>query len=496
MRTFIFIALMAGFSFADLSQSLPSCADPAAQIPIGSASFTDFAGYNSYDFYGSPLGLFEKENAHAKVDLGCSYVKWQQESPNDSLKQTGSVWNAPRILIGSPKAVYMQFFYAPVAISDNMRSSQSINLTMKRFGLTIAGQVPGGLLQLAFRGNGFVGNETLKGNANTRLLIGLDAVTVSVGSRFKETVAIGIEGGARAKLDTLVNKSAFPLHDRYFEGQLPIIGGFIEIKRQDLPVASAFSFSTGTSRFIYVTQNSGNSGSVDRAPIKGDSLAWRWQTIGNITNANITWHPSLFLGSWRNKYQVYAPTATNDNLEVGPDSIGHDWKIADFCFGLGSSMEIVKYATLWLEYAHSSLGLESGSAWPAAAKKDEGYHRIGLGAEAALHTIKPLNFPPSIETFVRIGYFNQRENSGIDAFQSERFGIINAVSPDSRLNRYIPDFGVWGRGQRIIGTTLGLGAAFLNRVISVDSHITFLSRDDGRKNTGLECGFNCGYCFK
>lgn len=493
MKVFIIMFSIITVAVADFSQSLPSPNDPAPMTPAGSASFTDPARYNSYDFYGSPLGLFEKENSHVKIDLGYRYDAWHQESPNDSLKQTCSAWNAPRILVGSPKAVYMQLFYAPASITDNTRYSQSISLNMKRFGLTIAGQVPSGVFQLAFRGNGYVGGETLKSSANTRLLMGLDALTISLGSRIKEMVAIGIEGGVRAKLDTLVNKSAFALHDRYFEGQLPIIGGFIDVKREGLPVASAFSFSTGTNRFIYVKQNIVDPGSVDQDPIRGDSLAWKWQTVGTITNANITYHPALFLGSWQNKYQVYAPTATNDNLEVGPESIGHNWKIADFCFGLGSSVEIAKYATLWLEYAHSSLGLEPGSAWPVAAKKDEGYHRIGLGAEAALHTIPALNFPSAIETFARIGYFNQRENSGINAFQSESFGSINTVAPDSRTNRYAPDFGVWGQDQRIIGTTLGLGATFLNRMISVESYMTFLSKESV---PGFECGVSCGYCFE
>jgi len=309
-------------------------------------------------------------------------------------------------------------------------------------------------------------------------------------------VAIGIEGGVRAKLDTLVNKSAFPLHDRYFEGQWPIIGGFIDIKRDGLPVASAFSFSTGTSRFIYVTQNIIDPGSVDQDPIKGDSLAWKWQTVGNITNANITCHPALFLGYWRNRYQAYAPTERNDNLDVGDKRAGHDWKVSDFCFGIGSSVELAKYATTWLEYSRSALGLDYGNAWPALTDKDEGYNRFSFGLEAALHAIPALNFPSSIETFARIGYFNQRENSGINAFQSESFGMINPVAPGSRVNRYSPDFGIWGEDRRIIGTTLGLGSTFLNKTISVDSYLTFLSGQGGRKSAGLEFAADCGYCFK
>lgn len=491
MRSLIILISLASIAFADVSQSLPDADDPAANAPIGLPSFTDSSRYNSYDFYGSPLGLFEKENSHVKIDMGYRYSNWRQESPDDSVKQTCSAWNAPRILVGSPKAVYMQLFYAPAVMTDNSLSSRSISLNMKRFGFTIAGQVPSGLFQLAFRGNGYVGNETLDLSPNTRLLLGLDAITVSVGSRINDMIAIGIEGGARAKLDTLRNNSDLSLHDRYFDGQLPVIGGFVDFKKNGVPVASAFSITTGTSRFIYVTRND-----IDQDPVKGDSLAWKWQSIGNITNADNVYHPALFLGYWQNNYQAYAPTATNDNLNVGDPRPGHDWKIADFCFGIGSSMELAKYATAWLEYSYSSLGLVYGNAWPTLADKNEGYDRFSLGLETALHAFPALNFPSSIETSARIGFFNQRENSGVNAFQSEDFGLINTVAPDSRTNRYVPDFGVWGPDQRIIGTTLGLDATFLNKKISADASLTFLSKESGRKSSGIEFGFDCGYRFK
>jgi hypothetical protein len=491
LRTIAVIAFSSGMVSADLSQSISYVNDAAAKSAVGSPSFSDVTQYNSYDFYNSPLGLFEKEDAHLKVDMGYRSIAWHQGSSNDSLKQTCSAWSMPRVLVGSPKSVYMQLFYSPAALTDNTVVSQSRDLAMKRFGLTIAGQVPSGVFQLALRGNGYVGDETVTNGTDSRLLLGLDDLTISIGSRINGMVAFGIEGGVRAKLDTLRSNDNPGLHDRYFDGQWPVIGGFVDVKKEGLPVASAFSLTTGTSRFVYVTRND-----VDQDPINGDSLAWKWQTIGNITNADITCHPALFLGYWKNSYQAYAPTASNDNLSVGDKRTGHDWKVNDFCFGLGASAGFGKYATSWFEYAHSAVGLEHGNAWPAPADKNEGYHRFSLGVESALHAIPALRFPSSIETFVRISYFNERENSGINTFQSETFGYMNTVGVNSRTNRYVPDFGVWGQGQRIIGTTLGLGSTFENKAISVDTYLSFLSKQSTVKVQGFEWGLDCGYCFK
>jgi hypothetical protein len=300
------------------------------------------------------------------------------------------------------------------------------------------------------------------------------------------------------RVDTLVSKYDPTLHDRYVDCQLPIIGGFIGVKRDDFPVASGMSFSTGTSRFVYVTQNSSDPGSVDRDPIKGDSLAWKWQTIGKIEKAGVTWHPALFLGYWKNHYQVYAPTPSNDNLNVGDPRSGHDWTVSDFCYGLGTSVEIAQYGTTWMEFARSTISTAYGHAWPENTITDTTpFNRFSIGIEGNLHAIPRLNFPSSIETFVRIGWFNLRENSAFNEFESEIFGLGNMVAPDSKEYRYRTSArGVWGNSHRIIGTTLGLGATFLNKTISLDSYMAFFGKGAIVSSKGIEFGLNCGYCLK
>ena len=492
IRVISIVASVASFAFADLSQSIFVNNNPIARMSVGSPSFTDITQYNSYDFYNSPLGLFEIERARAKVNL--NYLHLDKDC---------TVWNLPKILVGSPKSIYMQLLYAPSSISVNAGKfydplskafvDRVADLDLKRFGLTIAGQVPSGIFQMAFRGNGYVGNETLDGSPNSRLMLGLEALTVSVGSRIGEMVGFGVEGGISAKLDTLLDKRDTTRFDRYFEGQLPVIGGYIDLKKEGLPVASAMSFSIGTSRFVYVTDTS-----VDKDPLQGDSLAWRWQTIGTLASAGIVYHPALFLGYWKNSYQQYAPTKSNNDLNVGDERTGHDWKISDFCFGTGFSIDVAKYAVTNFEYAHSAMDLTFGNAWPSLKSKDAGYNRFSLGAEGALHSVSALQIPSSVEAFIRAGYFNQTENSSLNTFESGEFGLLNTVGPDSRTNRYdtTSGFGQWGQSRRVRGITFGLGTTLNNRMFSLDYSMSFLAFGNYARNSRFEFGIDCGYCFK
>jgi len=55
------------------------------------------------------------------------------------------------------------------------------------------------------------------------------------------------------------------------------------------------------------------------------------------------------------------------------------------------------------------------------ASKRQGYDRICIGAEAKLHAIGHA-FPKSIETFIRIGFFNQLENAASTHFNQMNSG--------------------------------------------------------------------------
>jgi hypothetical protein len=208
------------------------------------------------------------------------------------------------------------------------------------------------------------------------------------------------------------------------------------------------------------------------------------------------YHPAFFLSSWSNHFQEYQPTSKNNDLSVGPEIPGMDWDLFDFCFGLGTSMDILKFGTTWLEYRHTALNIEQGNALPNAADKKRAYDRISIGAQANLHAIPALRFPPSIETFLRLGYFNLRDNSGIDAFDAQNFGLLTPLLPFSQASRYAADLG-WGPDERIYGTTLGLGASFLNKMIALNASLGFLSKTLQNKTySGSEFGIDCIYMLR
>jgi hypothetical protein len=475
---------------AVFSQTAPSIDIPVSKLSVGSPSFTDRSQYNSYDFCNSPLGIFEKDSFRVQVNCGVRYDSWRAASNSDSLQKTYLAWNVPDIMIGKPKIMYVRINYTPTFISDDSRPGQKLSLPLQRFGLTIAGQTPSGIFQMALRGKGFYGDETADGNPDTRLIMGLEDLSATIASRIHELVTIGMEGGATAKLDTLRDPG---IADRYFVGQIPVLGWYIEFGKDGFPVASDFSLQIGTHRFVYaVTNGSG----FDHDPIRGDSLAWKWQSIGNIQHNGIAYSPAFYLGYWSNHYQEYAPTADNNSLSVGPARTGDDWKISDLCWGIGTSVSVKKIVTAWFEFAHSNVGLDYGDAFSGRPSKNSGHDRICIGAEANLHAIPGLHFPKSIESFLRMGYFNQRENSGIGAFQSDEFGFIHSMSFYSMQYRYNPnDFG-WGPDQRVMGFTIGPGATFLNRLIQTDAYVGFLSKYALTNQNGLELGVDCRYNLK
>ena len=470
----------------------------SARQAVAMPSFSDRGQYNSYDFCGSPLGLFKKDSVRVGLDLGMRSTSWHESDHGDSLKQSATAWNLPDILIGKPGIIYVRINYTPTSISDNTHGYtsdtsaglQKLSLPLQRFGLLIAGQVFSGIFQMAVRGKGYYGDEALAASPNTRLIMGLEDLSAAIGSRIHELVTIGMQGGAIGKLDTLRDFQNPALHDRYFVGKIPMLGWYADFGKPGFPVASDFSLQISTHRFVYVTETD-----RDRFPIRGDSLAWKWQAIGDVEHAGITYHPALFLGHWSNHYQVFLPTVNNNSLDVGPAANGMDWKVSDFRFGIGTSAKVMDFGSAWFEYAHSSLGLSYGNFWASMPEKQRGYDRIMIGVEGNARAIAALQLPKSVEGFVRLGYFNQRENSVIDAFESEQFELVNSVDYNSMMYRYTPDFG-WGPDQRVIGFSLGLGGSFFNRLVTADAHVTFLSKESTVRLSGTQFGLDCAYSLR
>jgi hypothetical protein len=472
------------------SQATTLLDKPDTRAAAASPSFADPAQYNSYDFCSSPVGLLDRDSLRLRLDLGTRLVRWHAPENSDSLEQEFTAWNVPDLLIGVPKIFYVRMYYAPTTVVTDypgLLNTNRTSLPLQTFGMTLAGQIPSGLFQFAFQGKGYMGSESVENNQDTRLVKGVDDLSLTVGSRIHELIAVGMRGGAKGQFDSLINPV---FRERCFEGQVPMLGWYVDFGKNGFPFQSDFSFNNATYRLIYV------SGS-DRDPIKGDSISWKWQSVGDLSYRGCTYHPSLLLGYWRNHYQRFAPTEDNDDLNVGPLWDGWDWRFSNFYFGIGASVKILSLASAWIEFTRSSMGLEYGDYWLSLAQtnKSEGYYSTNIGLEANLHAITALQFPSSIETYLRVGYFNLTENSGIDPFLSQEFGRILPVTSFSRRYRYIPDFS-WGPTERITGFVIGLGTRFLNGMIEADTHMSLYGRSLSQDQNGFEFGLDIAYALR
>jgi hypothetical protein len=475
--------------FLLFSQATTVFDKPSNPATVASPSFTAPLQYNSYDFCGSPLGLFDRDSLRLRIGLGTQVIRWHASNNSDSLLSSYTAWNAPNLIIGAPDIFYARLYYTPTTIGSDfpgLLGMQHTTLPLQAFGLTMAGQIPSGLIQFAFQGKGYLGEDNTEGNQNSRMYMGFEDLSLTLGSRVHELIALGMMGGATAQFDSLRDYSILPSTDRCFSGQIPRLGWYIDFGNEDFPMQSEFSLASATHRFVYVSLLN-----IDQDPIKGDSIAWKWQTTGDVKVNQCAIRPALLLGYWRNHYQRYTPTESNDNLNVGPVREGRDWTFSDFQFGIGLNADLFSIASPWIEYTHASMGLDYGSAWTGQTDKNQVYHCTNVGIEANLHTIEALRIPSSAQVFLRVGYFNVTYNSGIDPFQSREFGIILPSTTATRIFRYLPDFG-WGRVERVRGLVIGLGSSILDGKIELDSHLGFLANE----RNGFAFGMQIAYALR
>jgi hypothetical protein len=470
------------------SQTIRTLDIPLSREAMAFPSFTDARLYNSYDLCGSPAGIFDLDTlrlrAHGNLDL----VRWHAAERQDSLRQQYTALNVSDILFEKPKMFAVRLFYAPAWLGDETDAAQKLSLPLHRFGLMLAAQAPSGIFQFALNSRGYIGKEELIDSAHNRTMMGLDDLTLTLGSRIHPMLAIGMRGGVTAKFDTLYLAPPSTNRDRYFSGNIPLLEWYLDFGKDGFPVQSAFSLTRATSRLVYVTGIN-----IDQNPLKGDSLALKWQVLGSLQRAGITFHPAFTLSYWRNSIREYQPTAGNDNLKVGPELSGWDRQLSDFRFGIGSLIAIKRFASVWIEYTRPSMRLNYGDSWSTLlSDKNVGYHRTSIGLLTNLHALPALGFPPSAETMFRIGYFNQTENSGINPFEGDAFGLMTPAGTYSQAYRYYPDFG-WGPLQRVAGITLGLTGTFFDKRLEADTHISILSRTGAGKNSGTVFGLDIAY---
>ena len=321
--------------------------------------------------------------------------------------------------------------------------------------------------------------------------MGSDEVSFHLGSQIHELIRLGLFTSAKGYLDSMVNDDVI-FQDRYFSGTFPVIGGFIDVSKNDFPVKSNFSLGWGFNRFVYVSKPYPHN-SPHENTIQGDSIGWDWRTIGDIPAGDVVISPAFQMGYWRSTSQVYLPEGDNYPWERGEMLSDSNWTVSSFGLGFGVAGKILEYVNGNLEYSFKKLSLECGPAYSALDSK-ELYHRVLLSFQGNLHKIEAFRIPESMELMIRAGYFNFRQNLNFDTWRQEEFSFLGSIAPTSQMYRYDPARTF--RDSRVIGFSTGLGSSFLDHMFSIDAEMTFLSNDIGFKTKGLEFGIDLTYNLK
>jgi len=223
-------------------------------------TFTDLSAYNSIDFAGSPLGLLEIPIPLVSLSAGFGRRSW--ESAGHGVSGDGGVnsFDLPRLRVGAPGIICMEAGYYPQnAETDTFR------LPLRRFGLTIAGGVPGGWFRMAVSASGILGELEQTGTQDHRSVMGAENVGLYIGTQIHPLVRLGAHVAADGVFDSL-HRTVY-VEDREFIGSIPRIGGDIGFGDSSLPVLAGFSLDAAKRRFIYATAPA----TLQNRPIMSDS---------------------------------------------------------------------------------------------------------------------------------------------------------------------------------------------------------------------------------
>lgn len=458
----------------------------ASRLGMGLVGFTQKSTYNSYDFARSPLGILETDTVPVRLDLAYRLLRWHEITDRDSLQHTYMSAVVPRLTVGKPKTVYLSLDFMPHKIEFH-----DYTLPVKRFSLTIAGGVPSGIFRIAFAGEGYFGKLKRSGNDNRRALLGVESAGLWLGSQVHRLVRLGFHAAGSGLVDTLYTSDGYPA-DRYFLGRIPRIGGDVDFGAEGFPVLSNFTIDWAARRFIYVSKLS-EAGELDYGPIMYDTLGWDWQTMAEVTMADLLVQPAVNVGFWRTNAAVHERTGGNDDpFDYGAKVDGRTWRLGALHIGAGGQVSFRGILAAGLEYTYRNLSLHYGDAWPSRSTRTRHYHRTALGVACFLHQIPVVHFPQSYEMRVRLGYANALENSGIDAYGAAQLAGVDSMSVGSGQWRYEPDFG-FGPDQRISRFSVGLGNSFLSGLVAADAYIAFLRRTGEIDFRGFEFGADMRY---
>ena len=479
IRALACVLIVGVICLSSASDNVRAVAVPAARSSAGLLTFSDSSTYNSYTFAGSPLGLLDVLTGPVLVDLEYRLMKFHSETGPDNLF-IGNSGAIPTFALGVPHSVFVVGSYLPW----NARTL-SAKLSMQQFNFAFVAGSPSGIVSFGVAGEGYAGRLQKTGSTDYRRIMGVDNLGLYLGSQVAPMVRLGVHAASDALFDSLVQTtSPGDTLDRYFTGNIPRIGGDLDFGSPELPVQSDLSVEWAQRRTIRAFKPYG-----DVSALMQDSLAWNWQAQGSLPFDKMTYSPAIALGAWSTNSQVHDTAHKNENpFLIGSALPGSSWKISSFHWGLGGSCAYGSLARVSVEYVNTGLDMKANAAYGLAESK-RSYHRTALGLTGNLHEIKVFRFPQWLQVSLSLGYLNLLDNALINGYRARDIGFATeAVSVNSQAWRYQPLYGA-GIDERIQRFSIGASTGFLDRTITLDTFLAWLSRK--RANT-LEKGFEFG----
>jgi hypothetical protein len=480
------IALLIITAAASISFAQSYIAEKHGRTLIEGRPFiTDESVYNSYDLFGSRLGLFgnffSDDSLAFTADFGYRYHRLGDQS--------GHYLSGQTIRMGDPERAFFELFYGADLLSHKNtqfnNTTYAASLPLHRFGLALAARTASGSFGSSLVAEGYMGTQRWENahDYDTRAHLGLEKLRLDFGSEPHPLIRVNFYIGATLRLDTLFAPQTNPIHeDRSAQMNLPEIGANINFGGEDVPVNSNLSVLYASSRFVYTSKEGipgryGVDGFGNEYAIMNDSLHLIWMAQGEIPLEELSFlKPGLLLGFTSNSGKMYQPHVENDPIQLGGVILGHDYSLTGFHFGVGAGLKARHFANLHLEYIGTAWSLKCGNEHYAPEVPSRVLHHFSVGVSTMLH--QHVRLPLDITK--RVAFFSSG-SSGIIAPRHAPENPINIVPGQSKNYLYGPHTFLSGF-ERTTGIVFGVdGQAFENK-LEPSLWMAFLS------NSGMELG--------
>ena len=460
-------------------------------LTSGNPLFTGKNLCNVYDIAASPLGLFQKELPKLSVLASYNRLGWRDHSVID-IDENRFV--APIIRAGEPDVAFFELFYDPSIFRFYDPNGFENSVPLHRFGLTVAAKTRTDVIQMAISANGFYGKQSTLENTNQRVIMGLDQLRLDLATRFHDLVALGFYVGGDAHIDTLHDHNEI-MEDRWFEGSLPVLGGYVDFGNDESVVKSIASLQYSSSRFLYVSRSGTgpHSEGGNENALREDSLTFSLQTAADIPVDNVSFEPALLFSISNSRSEILEPKGNNDNpLDLGELRDGKYWNELKTSIGFGSKVKMMDVVTASGEYAFTGRKADFGEFYNSTSQ-NRSSHLLNFVVKTDMHSyidwLGENRLSPRVGYFFTDGYEHSADVSSYPPFYPQPFSFIGYRSQAWRYdpeNRYDSHYKTRGF---IIGVDGSVGENF-----GYDLYLSFIGRSsEGVSRNAVGVGFQTSF---